>query len=372
MFDLSPTAAQQSAVEELRSFRPQIREMAREVNRTGRLPADLRTDLSRAAGATPEAITDGSSVLLDPVGLVLVAEELAIADAGTALEIIGAAQAQLLAAALGDSAAVERIGALRAFGDVALGLYEGYGRAPSEYRLRAERQGDQWSLSGRKDPVSHGADASAVLLAGRTDDDASAAFLVEAAGVQVERDDRKEGKLALGLVASAAVRVDGVPVPATARIGASAEEFTVLRAFNTQRLLVPAVSVGLGQAAVDTTAEWVSGRKVRGAALGRNQGVMFPLVDAGIALSRARLQIWDLASRLAEFDTGAVLERRVGRAVAAACAAGTQAARIACNTMGWRGLSQQFLAEARYRDAGVLSAVDFDVLHHNVPVIEAA
>lgn len=360
MFDLTPTPAQTEALAAVRGLREEIRESARGSNESGQILDELRRRIAAAGQATPEAIADGSSVLVDPVGLVLIAEEIAIADAGTAFAVIGSVLADIVAAGNGplDDAA-----------PMSLAFYEGFGRGPSELRTTVAADGDTLRLTGRKESVVYGASAKTFLVVAR-EGDGLGLFRVAASagGVSVERDDLEVGALALGAARTALVRFDGAEAE---RVSAAGDPLVLQRALAAARLLLPAISVGVGQAAVDSAAEWVSGRSVRGAGLAVNQGVTFPLVDADIAVSRARLLVWDIASQLATITDGATVERKTGRAVAIGCEAGSAAARVACNTMGWRGLSQRYAAEMRYRDTSLLTAIDFDPLQHTNPVLQA-
>jgi len=359
MFDLTPTPAQSVAVAEVRVLRNDIRDRARELNDAGRVPEQLWRAVAKAAQATPAAINERSSVLLDPVGLVLVAEELAVADAGLALAILGSALTDLIVTTADGSPLP---------GPAALALYEGFGRNPSEFKAEAHNESGVVRLTARKQTVVRAVEAERFLVVAR-DVGGLGLFRVDAADpdVTIERDDVEVGTLALGAARTAEVSFHDV---AALRVpGGDAE--TVARAVAAARLLIPAIAVGCGQAAVDGAAQWVSGRSVRGAPLAANQGVTFPLVDADIALSRARLRLWDTASRIAAQDDSAALERLVSRAAAVGCSAGSSASRVACNVMGWRGLSQRFPAEMSYRDTSLLAAIDFDPLLNGLPVLEA-
>jgi alkylation response protein AidB-like acyl-CoA dehydrogenase len=371
MFDLTPTAEQQRVVQALDGLTEEIRDAARSANTSREHDKDLLRRIDSAAGVGPDGIATGSTVLTDPVGFVLVGEALGYADAGTAFDVLGRAQAQLLAHAMGAAAFADRIAGVRTTGPVALALHEGYGRSPSQHRCQLRRSGDEWLLTGRKDPVVAGGQAEALLVLGHAES-ASAITLLTGASKRtlVERDDTKDGVLALGLARTCAIELDTVVAEDDVSVDIDPSRYA--RAVAAQRLLIPAIAIGVAQAAVDSTAAWVNTRSVRGSALGRNQGVSFPLVDGEIFTSRARLMLWDFASSLKFLEDVAEIERRTARVIANCCAAGTKAARIACNLMGWRGLSHQYLAEMRYRDAAALSAIDFDVLQNPVPAVEAA
>lgn len=361
MFDLAPTDAQRDAVDALRALRGPIREAAREADAAGAIGRELRAGILSAARATPAELAGDRALIADPVALVLIAEELGGSDAGIAMAVLARAMADGLVAAAGGAPGSEA---------ASLALYEGFGRSPSEFRSQVTSDGAVLSLSGCKDTVVGARAAESLIVCARGEDGHLGLFRGPSSGpgVEIERDDAEAGTLALGAAATARVRFDGARVE---RMNLGSEGATAARAVAMARLVVPAIAIGVGQAAVDTTAEWVSGRRVRGAALGANQGVTFPLVDADIAVSRARLLLWDVATELADRADATEIEHRVSRAVAIGCTAGSVAARVACNTMGWRGLSQRFDAEMRYRDTSVLSAIDFDPLQHGVPVLEA-
>jgi alkylation response protein AidB-like acyl-CoA dehydrogenase len=371
MFDLTPTAEQQRVLEALNGLVEEVRDIARAANTSREHNEELLRRIESAAGVGPDAIATGNTVLTDPVGFVLVGEALGYADAGTAFDVLGRAQAQLLAHALGADAFADRIADVRTTRQAALALHEGYGRSPSQHRSQVRRSGDEWLITGRKDPVVAGGRADALLVLGHADSASAIALLTGATHrTMVERDDAREGTVALGLARTCTIELD--TVVAEDDVSVDIEPNCYARAVAAQRLLIPAIAIGVAQAAVDSTAEWVNTRSVRGSALANNQGVSFPLVDGEIFTSRARLMLWDFASSLKFLEDVAEIERRTARVIANCCAAGTKAARIACNVMGWRGLSHQYLAEMRYRDAAALSAIDFDVLQNPVPAVEAA
>jgi alkylation response protein AidB-like acyl-CoA dehydrogenase len=350
LFNLETTAAQKTLQAEIRSSTSTLREIGA-TSESERKPSSQLTDRILAGGYAL-SVVDGK---VDPLTAVIAASEYAYGDPGAALVIAGGWQPRLL---VGD-AAEGMTGRL-----VSTLVYEGFGRAPSEFTTTATRSGSGWVLTGRKEAVLHpGVAAVSLVVAREADSGELAVFRVEGRpdGYHVERDDATEGKLGLRAAHTGSVHLDGVIVGANARFPASSQ-LQLSSAIGLSRLMIAAIALGSAQASLDYAISWAKERTAFGKPIASYQGVAFVLVDIETAIESARLLLWDTVTGLTRFADTASLETAVARAVARSCAIGTDAGREGVNLLGVHGIVTDHPVERWYRASAALSAIDFDPL----------
>ena len=356
MFDLTPTPQQEAEIARIAAEQEALRALAEECESHRTPSVELVVRVSRGEYAIPRL---GS--LPDWLGAVMAAEQYARADPGIAWVIINSWQTDLLLAEAGDAS--PKLG-------TAL-VYEGFGRAPGDYRTTATRTDDGWSLSGLKDSVLHPgvADVSAAV-ARLSDTGELAVFRLDGtpAGYRVERDDASEGTLGLWAAHTGRVRLDGVRLGPEARVSTEGSPLEVHRAVGYSRLLLAAVALGCAQAALDYAVGWTTTREAFGKTISGFQGVAFVLADLSTAIQSARLLVWDAASSLAQAADVPSIEGAISRVVARATAVATDAGREGVNLLGVHGIVTDHPVERWYRAAAALSVVDFDPLAVALPV----
>lgn len=142
--------------------------------------------------------------------------------------------------------------------------------------LSVQADGDDLVLDGVKRPVESAADADVLLVAGRTGDGYTQVLVpADAAGVTIER---------LGTVdltrRFAAVRFDGVRVPASAVVGEiGGAAGAIERQLQLALVLVNAESVGAMQRGFDMTVEWAFDRYSFGRPLASYQELKHRFAD---------------------------------------------------------------------------------------------
>jgi alkylation response protein AidB-like acyl-CoA dehydrogenase len=366
MFDLSIADDTSSIVELVHGFAErELRGAAREAEKARAVPAALASAL-HALGVTcpiPEAL--GGQGEPDLVTYLMVAEELAWGDPGIAYAALGAGHAALLIARCGtpeqQRALLPRfLGADAPVASVL--LYEGFGRAPSEVRARAEPSEGGWRLSGFKfEALLPAHEGVCAIIARRADTGEIAAFAAQGTprGVLVKRDDRRIGRIALCCAPSGAVLLEGVELPRDALLAGSGE-LDLARALARVRLTLPALAIGCARASLEFARHYATERVAFGRPIAAFQGVAFPLADSDMAVDAARLELWEVARAVERTDDIAAIERLTASAIAHACEAALQATREGVQTLGGHGFITDYPIERWYRCAAALAAIDFD------------
>lgn len=180
----------------------------------------------------------------------------------------------------------------------------GAGSDAAALATRAQRDGDEYVLTGVKQFIS-GADASDLYVVmartGGPGPKGISAFLVEngSAGLSFGAQETKMGWHAQP---TAQVILDGVRVPAANLLGETEGiGFTVaMSGLNGGRLNIAAASLGGAQAAFDKAASYVADRRAFGNALIDEPTVRFTLADMMTGLHTSRLTLWHAATALDE------------------------------------------------------------------------
>jgi alkylation response protein AidB-like acyl-CoA dehydrogenase len=190
---------------------------------------------------------------------------------------------------------------------------------------RARRAGEKYILDGHKGVVMHAGVANTLLVSARTAGEAG-----EASGVSLFRVPRQTPGLVLDTYPTvdgrraADVYLKGVELPATHRLGKEGAAFGAIEAgLDLGLAALCAEAVGLMQALVDATVEYVRQRQQFGVPIGRFQALQHRIADMLIHLEQARSMSYLAALRCTDTN---VTERR--RALSAAKAVIGQAGRF--------------------------------------------
>jgi alkylation response protein AidB-like acyl-CoA dehydrogenase len=207
-----------------------------------------------------------------------------------------------------------------------LAHFESGARFESQFvNTRARRSGESYRLDGHKGVVMHAGAADTLLVSARTAGEAGDApgvslFLVPRAapGVVLDAYPTVDGQRA------ADVYLQGVELPAGSRLGPEGEALTAVEAaLDIGLAALCADAVGVMQAMVDATVEYVRVRQQFGQPIGRFQALQHRIADMLIHLEQARSMSYLAALRCTAKDVG---ERR--RALSAAKAVIGQAGRF--------------------------------------------
>ncbi|MBI3925847.1 MAG: acyl-CoA dehydrogenase family protein [Armatimonadetes bacterium] len=346
----------------------QIQKLARDFARKEILPAAVHYDetatfphpvveKARELGLVSMAVPEEhGGIGLSPLGIALVAEELAWGCAGIAVAITLNC---LVADALGIAASDEQKQIYyprlaEGFGAYAL-TEPGAGSDAAALQTRAVDMGDHYVLQGSKTWISHAPEASFFVVFAKTDVEAGTrgitAFLVdrERPGVSVSKSIPKMGQRASS---AAEVTFDQVEVPSNAVLGRTGEGFKIaMRVFDRSRPLVAAIAVGVARRCLEESLRYATERKAFEQPIAAFQGVGFKLAEMGMRTEAARLLTHKAAWKLGHHQ-GSTLDAAYAKAFAADTA--MWAAVEAVQVHGGYGYSKEFPVEKLMRDAKVL------------------
>jgi alkylation response protein AidB-like acyl-CoA dehydrogenase len=223
--------------------------------------------------------------------------------------------------------AAQLLGSMAAGQKIAvLGHFESNARYESQWvTTLARRSGAMYRLDGHKGVVMHAGAADVLLVSARTSGEAADArgvslFLVPrtAPGVTLDVYPTVDGQRA------ADVYLEGVELPAASRLGAEGDALAAVEAaLDIGLAALCADAVGVMQALLDTTVDYVRERQQFGQPIGRFQALQHRIADMLIHLEAARSMSYLAALRCTAED---VSERR--RALSAAKAVIGQAGRF--------------------------------------------
>jgi acyl-CoA dehydrogenase len=160
-------------------------------------------------------------------------------------------------------------------------------------KVKAEKRGSTYVVSGQKVWISTAQVAEKVLLLARTDIGLTL-FYTDFDRSRIEV--REIDKMGRHAVDSNQVFFDALPVPEADRIGEEGKGFEyILHGMNPERILIAAELVGLGRCAVKRAAAYAKERVVFDRPIGQNQGIQHPLAANWMALDAAGLMAFKAA-----------------------------------------------------------------------------
>jgi alkylation response protein AidB-like acyl-CoA dehydrogenase len=239
----------------------------------------------------------------------------------------------------------------------ALGCYAltepGSGSDPASLVTRAERDGDDWLLSGSKLFITLGSWAGVALVFARSGGEGArglTCFLVPTDTTGYSASPIK-GKLGLRAQDTAEVFLDRVRVTDSSRLGAEGDGFKVaMSALDNGRISLAAGCVGIAQGCLDACVEYAGERRQFGKAISSFQLVQELLADMAVELDAARLLTWR-AAMLADTGERHTLESSIAKYYASE--ASVRAANAAVQIHGGYGYVDEYPVGKYLRDARV-------------------
>lgn len=222
----------------------------------------------------------------------------------------------------------------------------------------ARRDGDSYRIDGHKIWITKAGDSQKMVLLARTTPreevakptDGLSLFLVDVD--ESAMDIRPIPKMGRNAVASNEIFIEGLRVPAEARIGEEGRGFRyLLDGLNPERILLAHEALGLGRVALDKATSYARQREVFGRPIGQNQGIAFPLADALARLDAARLSARQAAWL---YDRGRECGREANTAKYLCADAGFTATDRAMQTHGGMGYATEYHVERYFREARLL------------------
>lgn len=244
---------------------------------------------------------------LDLLSYLLVLEEIAAADASTAvLMSVHNALPTRMILAFGTVAQrahfLPRMATGEWLGAFALSEADA-GSDASAVRTQAVRDGDDWIIDGTKAWVTNGNCAQVIIAMARTDTPAErhgsrgiSAFIItpDLPGFRVGKKEEK-----MGLRASPTVQLsfDGMRVPGDRLLGAEGQGFIyAMQSLESGRLGIAAQAVGIARAALEHSIAYTKERHQFGKPLTAFQAVEFKLADMATRLHAARAMLHTTAA----------------------------------------------------------------------------
>jgi acyl-CoA dehydrogenase len=215
-------------------------------------------------------------------------------------------------------------------------------------KVKAERRGDRYLISGQKVWISTAQVAEKVLLLARAEAGLTLFYTdVDRKYIEI-REIEKMGRHA---VDSNQVFFDGLPVPEEDRIGEEGRGFEyILHGMNPERILIAAELVGLGRCAVKRAADYAKTRIVFDRPIGQNQAIQHPL-----AVNWANLEAANLMALKAAwlYDNGKPCGAEANAAKYLAGEACFDACQQAVMTHGGYGYAREYHVERYLRESFV-------------------
>jgi alkylation response protein AidB-like acyl-CoA dehydrogenase len=204
--------------------------------------------------------------------------------------------------------------------------------------------GGGYSLSGRKVFISGIDNADAVLVVGRTS--SSDGYLRPALFIVPTDSPGLEWQpIEMELVTTErqfSVFLDDIQLPESAIVGGTDANLAQLFAgLNPERIMVAALSIGVGRYALDKATAYVKERKVWGTPVGAHQGLAHPLAQAAIEIELARLMMQKAAWLCDNGDDKAAGEA-ANMAKYAAAEASVRAVDQSVQSLGGNGLTVEY------------------------------
>jgi cyclohexanecarboxyl-CoA dehydrogenase len=232
--------------------------------------------------------------------------------------------------------------------------------------LRAERDGDEYVLTGTKSEAAFAADADAAIVYGRVPTKPPGrgitAFLVPQELPGIERSPGP-GDLGERWQRRGTVAYRGVRIPATMRLGDEGAAFGYVRGELTrERALLAAIYLGVAYASWEDTVRYVGDRFAFGRPLSTQEAVAFPLVEDGARLSSTWLYVRTALERM---ERGESVDAEAALAKWMATDVALRAIDHAIQFHGGQGYSRSLPHEQRWRDvrSGQIAHGPAEIMH---------
>ena len=229
----------------------------------------------------------------------------------------------------------------------------GSGSDPASLTTRAERDGEDWLLTGSKIFITLGTWADLALVFARSGGEGArgiTCFLVPAGSEGFEARPIK-GKLGLRAQDTGELFLERVRVPDSARLGAEGEGFKVaMSALDNGRISLAAGCVGIAQGCLDASVGYAQERTQFGKPIAGFQLVQELLAEISVETEAARLLTWRAAA-LADRGERHTLESSVAKYYASEVS--VRAANAAVQVHGGYGYVDEYPVGKYLRDARV-------------------
>lgn len=227
----------------------------------------------------------------------------------------------------------------------------------TQLKLRAEKRGNHYHVSGQKVWISTAQVADRILLLARTtplEEVKKPTHGLSLFYTKFDRDRiraREIEKMGRKCVDSNELFFDNFQIPEEDLIGEEGRGFEyILQGMNPERILIAAEAVGLGMAALRKAGQYARERIVFNRPIGQNQGIQHPLAKSWCELEAAWMMVLKAAWL---YDNGKPAGEAANAAKYLAGEAGFEACQTAVMTHGGFGYAKEYHVERYLREVMV-------------------
>lgn len=229
------------------------------------------------------------------------------------------------------------------------------GTDTTSLRTFAKREGDQYVVNGQKVWTSRAEHSDLMLLLARTTNradvkkktDGLSTFIVDMREVLDNGLEIRPIRTMMNHN-SCEVFFDDMKVPARNLVGEEGKGFRyILSGMNAERTLIASECIGDAKWFLRKAVEYSKERKVFGSAIGKNQGVQFPIAKAYAQLRAAELMVREA---LVKDEAGEACGAEANMAKLLAADASWEAANVCLQTHGGYGFAEEYDVERKFRE----------------------
>ncbi|MBB1035500.1 acyl-CoA dehydrogenase [Dietzia sp. CQ4] len=219
-------------------------------------------------------------------------------------------------------------------------------------RCRAEREGDEFVVTGTKSWITHGGIADVYNPFVRTGEGSRGiSCLLVPRDTENLTFGKPEDKMGLNGVPTTTAAYEGARVDAARLLGAEGDGLRIaFSALDSGRLGIAAVATGIAQRALDDAVAYANEREAFGKTIIGHQGLGFLLADMAAAVTSARATYLDAARRK---DAGRPYSRQASIAKLTATDAAMKVTTDAVQVLGGVGYTREFPVERYMREAKI-------------------
>jgi len=225
-------------------------------------------------------------------------------------------------------------------------------------RSRAVRDGDIYTINGRKSWVTSGPVADYVVMFTLTDPEKKhrgiTAFMVDANKPGFVRG-KKEPKLGIRASATSEILFEDYRCPLNDRLGEEGDGFKIAMAvLDAGRIGIAAQALGIAEAAYEASVAYALDREAFGSKIGEFQGISFKIADMKTRIEAARLLVYNAAlAKERSKITGDRFTREAAMAKLFASETSMFVTHAAVQIHGGMGYSKELPVERYFRDAKI-------------------
>lgn len=355
--DLELPEAHRALQQALRAFcEEKVKPFAREWDKAETFPMQVVRELGEL-GALGIMVPDAfGGAGMDSLAVAVAVEEVARYDGSLALTVashngLGTSHLRVFGNEIQKKKYLPKLATGQWLG--AWGLTEpGSGSDAAGLKATAVKRGEQWVLNGTKMFITQGSVGDVFVVLALTNpakkQKGVTAFILEK-GMKGFSQRPIHGKLGMRSSDTAELILENVEVPDSQRLGEIDHGFIdTLKILDRGRITIGALSVGLGQAAIDQSLQYSKDRVAFGQSISEFQAIRFMLSDMATEIQAARMLVYR-AAILA--DQGKPYSQEASMAKLFASEAATRACNKAVQIHGGYGYTREFPVERYLRDA---------------------